>query len=215
MEDIPWEIRKKLLDPLRNPGTVISFFVKNPKLAIRLFNLYYMRQPIITFLHVLAWIAPTKSLRTLFHRLRGSRIGKHVHISPFVFMDDAFPELVTIEDWVQIAFGAKIVTHDASYRVIFKDVPAKIAPVRIKKNAMIGTGAIILPGVTIGEQAIIGAGAVVTKDIPPRVVALGVPAKPFCTIEDAKKRFLKEIGTEIRHIPYSRLRLKKKTKRDG
>lgn len=214
MEDIPWEIREKLLDPLKNPRTVISFFVKNPKLAIRLFNAYYVRQPIITFLHVLAWIAPAKSLRTLFHRLRGSRIGKHVHISPFVFMDDAFPELVTIEDWVQIAFGVKIVTHDASYRVIFKDVPARMAPVRIKKNAMIGTGAIILPGVTIGEQAIIGAGAVVSEDIPSRVIALGIPAKPVCTIEEGKKRFLETIDKKIERMPYSRLGLKRKTKRD-
>lgn len=190
MDDVPWEIREKLLSPLKNPRTVISLALRNPKLLFKLFNRYYVRQPAITILHTFAWIAPSKSLRAFFHRSRGAKIGKHVHISPMIFMDDAYPELITIEDWVQIAAGTKIVTHDGSYRVIFRDVPPRIAPVTIKKNAMIGTGAIILPGVTIGEKAIIGAGSVVTNDIPPGVIAFGVPAKPVCTIVEGKERFL-------------------------
>jgi len=190
MEDVPWEIREKLLNPLEHPSTAISFAIKNPRLTMKLFSRYYIRQPAITLFHTFAMFAPSKSLRTFFHRVRGARIGKNVHISPMIFMDDAYPELITIEDWVQIGAGTKIVTHDGSYRVIFRDVPPKIAPVTIRKNAMIGTGAIILPGVTIGEKAIIGAGSVVTDDIPPGVIAVGVPAKPICTIEEGKERFL-------------------------
>lgn len=53
------------------------------------------------------------------------------------------------------------------------------APIVIKKNARIGVGVTILPGVTIGENSVIGAGAVVTTSIPDNVVAVGIPAKPI------------------------------------
>lgn len=56
-------------------------------------------------------------------------------------------------------------------------------PVRIGKNCWIGAGAIILPGVTIGDDTVIGAGSVVTKDIPDRVVAVGNPCRVLRTIE--------------------------------
>ena len=52
-----------------------------------------------------------------------------------------------------------------------------VAPVVFKRGCYIGAGALILPGVTIGEKAVVAAGAVVTKDVPPNVVAGGVPAQ--------------------------------------
>lgn len=55
-------------------------------------------------------------------------------------------------------------------------------PIIIKKNAWIGAAATILPGVTIGENSVIAAGAVVSKDIPDNVVAGGIPAKIIKTI---------------------------------
>lgn len=58
-----------------------------------------------------------------------------------------------------------------------KRYPTKEASVCIRKGAYIGTGAIILPGVTVGREAVIAAGAVVTKDVPDRTMVAGVPAK--------------------------------------
>jgi acetyltransferase-like isoleucine patch superfamily enzyme len=55
--------------------------------------------------------------------------------------------------------------------------------VTIERGAWIMPGVIITPGVTIGERAVIGTGAVVTKDIPPEVVAIGVPAKVIKQVE--------------------------------
>jgi acetyltransferase-like isoleucine patch superfamily enzyme len=52
-----------------------------------------------------------------------------------------------------------------------------IRPVRIRTGADIGVGAVILPGVTIGEHSIVGAGAVVTQDVPPFAIVAGVPAR--------------------------------------
>lgn len=81
---------------------------------------------------------------------------------------------ITIGDGVQIGPNVTIATdnHDFDNRMVLR-----CKPVMVKKNAWIGAGVTILPGVTIGENAVIGGGAVVTKDIPDNAVAAGVPAK--------------------------------------
>lgn len=58
-------------------------------------------------------------------------------------------------------------------------------PVRIGARVWIGAGARILPGVTIGDGAIVAAGAVVTRDVAPRTIVAGVPARPIKTLEEA------------------------------
>lgn len=63
------------------------------------------------------------------------------------------------------------------------------APVQIKDNVWIGANAVILPGVTIGENSVIGAGSVVTKDIPANVVAIGSPCKVMRAITDIDKDY--------------------------
>jgi len=85
-------------------------------------------------------------------------------------------ENITIEPGVQLAPGAKILTHDSSLSVT-NDLPVIMKPTKINEKAYIGTGAIVLPGVTVGAKAIVGAGAVVTKDVPPQKKVIGVPAK--------------------------------------
>ncbi|WP_405725848.1 DapH/DapD/GlmU-related protein [Anaerotignum sp.] len=62
-------------------------------------------------------------------------------------------------------------------------------PVTIENNVWIGMGAIILPGVTIGENSIIGAGSVVTKDIPANVIAFGSPCKVWRAIDERDKEY--------------------------
>jgi galactoside O-acetyltransferase len=71
-------------------------------------------------------------------------------------------------------------------------------PVRIGKNVLIGMGAQILPGVTIGDNSVIGAGSVVSNDIPPNVVALGVPCRVIREIgERDKKYFFKDRALDV------------------
>ena len=113
-------------------------------------------------------IAPT--VRISLYRLMGITIGRNVFIGLDVYFDDTFPELINIEDKVVIAHRVLIIAHDDSYQ-------REVGKVCIKKNVYIGAGAIILMGVTIGENSIIGAGAVVTKDIPANSVAVGSPAR--------------------------------------
>ena len=90
---------------------------------------------------------------------------------------------ITIEDDVLIAANVQLLSnnHDEYERNILT-----CKPIHIKKGAWIGAGASILPGVTIGENAIVGASAVVTKDVGDCEVAVGVPAKVVKTLDKTK-----------------------------
>lgn len=105
---------------------------------------------------------------------KNTRIGRNV----FINFDCVFLDLggITIEDNVLIAPKVSLLSegHPISPENRQSLVPGHI---HIKKNAWIGAGAIILPGVTVGENAVVAAGAVVSKDVPDNVVAGGVPAK--------------------------------------
>lgn len=103
-----------------------------------------------------------------------TRVGREVFINfGCTFLDQGG---ITLEDGVFIGPGVKIVTEghpeqpQERHRLV-------TGPVRICRNAWIGAGAIILPGVTVGENAIVAAGAVVTKDVPADVVTAGIPAR--------------------------------------
>ncbi len=120
-------------------------------------------------------------LRCELYREYGINIGKNCFIDYGVWIEPGAPSTVTIENNVVISHGAKILGHDSSLNNIF-DFPIKIANTILKENCYIGTGAIILPGVTVGKYSIIGAGSVVTKDIDPGMIYIGNPASPICTV---------------------------------
>jgi len=99
----------------------------------------------------------------------GVKIGKNVKIRPFTFI----PTGVTIEDDVFIGPNVTF-TNDKRPKVRGE---WELLPTVVKRGAAIGAGAVILPGITIGEFALVGAGAVVTKDVPPRAIVVGNPAR--------------------------------------
>lgn len=105
---------------------------------------------------------------------RNIKIGARVFINAGVMLVDSGG--ITIEDDVLIGPGVYLISVD------HKLAPKRrkeldLAPVVIKKNAWLGARSIILPGVTIGENAIVGAGAVVTKNVSANTVVAGIPAK--------------------------------------
>lgn len=115
------------------------------------------------------------------------RIGNHVWIGPQAYFDAR--DLI-LEDYVGWGPGAKVLgsTHTGipiEQPLIQTDL--EVRPVRVRFGADIGTGAILLPGVTIGLGSIVGAGAVVTHDVPDHAVFAGVPARfirwrPGCNV---------------------------------
>jgi acetyltransferase-like isoleucine patch superfamily enzyme len=113
--------------------------------------------------------------------------GKHTRIGKNVFInfDCVFLDLggITIEDNVLI--GPKVSLLSEGHGITVESRQSLIPkPILIKKNAWIGANATILPGVTIGENAIVAAGAVVSKDVPDNTIVGGVPAKIIKQIGD-------------------------------
>jgi len=99
----------------------------------------------------------------------GVVIGDDCKIRPFVFI----PTGVTIEDDVFVGPNVSF-TNDKYPRVKGE---WKLLRTRVKKGASIGANSVILPGVTIGEEALVGAGSVVTEDVPSRAIVAGNPAR--------------------------------------
>lgn len=129
-------------------------------------------------------------LAAWLHKKRGVQIGnyKTVYIAPNVLIDTSFPEHVTIGDGVYITRGAKVICHTAFTPLTQKIVGVEytIGDVVIEEGAYIGVNATVLPSVRIGRCAVIGAGAVVTKDVPAYAIVGGVPARVIGDVRELK-----------------------------
>ena len=103
----------------------------------------------------------------LVQNIKGLKLGKLTDIGAFTYINAQYG--VIIEDNVQIG------SHSSIYSV--STIDNKKGKVHIKKNTCLGSHSVVMPGVTIGENSIIGAFSFVNKDIPANCVALGIPAK--------------------------------------
>ncbi len=139
-------------------------------------------------------------LGTLWHNYRLNRLKKQ----GLQIADDcrlmsmpnfgSEPYLISIGKHVTIASNVTFINHDGGAWVFrqqpkYKEV-IKFGRITIHDNCFIGYGVTIMPGVTIGPNSVVGTGAVVTKDVPPNTVAVGLPAKPIMTIEEYAERSL-------------------------
>jgi maltose O-acetyltransferase len=109
-----------------------------------------------------------------YYRSRGAVIGENVHIGPDCRLDPSTAYLVTIGDDVVFAPAVQLLAHDASLwrRIGY----TKLKHTRVGSHVFVGANTLILPGVTIGDDVVIGAGSVVTRDIPSNSLAYGNPA---------------------------------------
>lgn len=123
-----------------------------------------------------AWFSPSSSLRVAFHRARGVRIGRDVEIGYFVILDNLYPEKILIADRATITARCTVLAHDESFAYT-KRGEEQVAKTRIGTGAFIGVHSVIMPGVTVGAQAVVGAGSVVTRDVADGATVAGVPAK--------------------------------------
>jgi acetyltransferase-like isoleucine patch superfamily enzyme len=128
--------------------------------------------------------------------LKGAKIGVDCNICAQTLIEGGvlIGDRVTIKSGVQIWFGAVIgddvfigpnATFSNDRYPRSKQYPAQFNGVTIHNGASIGANATLLPGITIGEMAMVGAGAVVTKDVPARAVVIGNPAKIVRYLDDS------------------------------
>lgn len=101
------------------------------------------------------------------------RIGQRCHISSHSFLCEG----VVLEDEVFVGHGVMFINdnHPSGRPSHWKEW--ELRPILVKQGAAIGSGAVILGGVTIGKDALVGAGAVVTKDVPDGKTVMGIPAR--------------------------------------
>jgi acetyltransferase-like isoleucine patch superfamily enzyme len=131
-------------------------------------------------LHILARFCIPPEARLMLYRMMGISIGHHVFVGLDTWLDDQFPELIRIEDDVTISFRVTVIVHDDARRMDRTSPGAgdgTVAPVILERGCYLGAGSIILPGITVGQRAVVGAGAVVTRDVPPGKIVVGVPAR--------------------------------------
>ena len=123
-------------------------------------------------------IGDNTKIGTFVEIQKNAKVGKNCKISSHTFICEG----VTIEDNVFIGHGVVFV-NDTFPRAtnpaggLQTEADWKVEPTLVKKGASVGSGATILANVTIGEDAIVGAGAVVTRDVPPNAIAAGNPAR--------------------------------------
>jgi UDP-2-acetamido-3-amino-2,3-dideoxy-glucuronate N-acetyltransferase len=116
---------------------------------------------------------------------RGAVVGCACKISSHTFICDG----VTLEDGVFVGHGVMF-TNDRFPQALTADgqlqtdADWQLVPTRVGRRASIGSHATILPGLTIGEHALVGAGAVVTRDVPPYGIVVGVPARLIGDVRD-------------------------------
>jgi len=122
----------------------------------------------------------------------GIRVGTGVSVTDWTRLDWSHGRHITLADGAVLAPGVRILCHDASSN---RRVGATwVAPVCIGERAFIGAEAVILPGVEVGADAIVAAGAVVTDSVPSGVIVAGVPARPVGTVADLDARRREQLG---------------------
>jgi UDP-2-acetamido-3-amino-2,3-dideoxy-glucuronate N-acetyltransferase len=135
-------------------------------------------------------VGPRTRIWAFAHVMRGAVIGADCNVCDHAFVESGARigdrvtiknnslvwDRVTIEDEVFVGPNT-VFTNDLVPRVAFKHSPAEFLPTLVRRGATIGANATIVCGVTIGERAFVGAGAVVVRDVPAHAVMVGSPAR--------------------------------------
>ena len=134
--------------------------------------------------------APRK-LRPILIRKMGCHVGKNTFFGDYVRMDTSYADMIYIGDYTHITSGCRLLCHQrdlTGYCVgdNAANLGYKTGEIHIGKGVMVGMETIIMPGVTIGDGAIIGAGSIVTRDIPAWTIATGRPARVVKQIPERK-----------------------------
>ena len=143
------------------------------------------------FQHLARILPGARTLRVYLHRARGVSIGKDVWIGYDVILETSRPHLVTIGDRASLSMRVTVIAH-------FKETQR----VTIEEDVFVGPGAIILPNVVIGRGAVVTAGSVVTKSVPPMTVVQGNPATPIaqCGVPLGSAASLSEFSRRLKPL---------------
>lgn len=132
-------------------------------------------------------------------RYLGVRVGKGCSIYNSVngFSD---PWLIEIGNNVTLTSGVLLITHDGATRLFRKNLPEmnpvfgnRFGTIRILDNCFIGVNTVLLPGIVVGPNSIVGSGSIVTHDVPAGTVCAGNPARLICTVDEYMENSIKKM----------------------
>ena len=132
--------------------------------------------------------------RVSYLREQGCKIGEKTRLLCAIDCFGTEPYLVEIGEDCLLSSNISFLTHDGGVKVLNSlnyfdgKLMDKVGKIVIGNNCFIGNSSKIMLGVTIGDNVIVGAGAIVTKDVPSNSIVAGVPAKIICTVEDFYKK---------------------------
>ena len=137
---------------------------------------------VYNFLFVLvARLAPSLRAKNWALRRLGVTVGEGVSWALDATPDVFWPERITLEDHCIVGYDATLLCHE------FLQDEYRLGDVVVGERAMVGAGAVVLPGVRIGEGAQVAANSLVTRDVPPGATVAGVPARPMGEGEDVER----------------------------
>ncbi|MBQ0115749.1 MAG: acyltransferase [Bacteroidales bacterium] len=130
---------------------------------------------------LLAPILPRKVRPWILKKI-GCHVGKDIFVGDSVKIDSGHADLITIDDHAHIAGGVRLLCHQRNLRDYcvgddYAKLGYRLGEIHLCKGSLVGMESMVMPGVTIGEGAIVGAGSLVTKDVPAWTIATGRPAK--------------------------------------
>ena len=140
-----------------------------------------LKQKLKNFVQMLNREVPTETLVQ-----RGLKVGRDFNRQQGCFIDPTHCYLIEIGDDVTMSIRVTLMAHDASTKKLTGYT--RLGRIKIGNHVFLGANATVLPGVTIGDGAVIGAGSVVTRDVPAGAVAVGVPARVIGTTQELKAR---------------------------
>lgn len=164
--------------------------------VVRVFCQFWKNMYHALLLSMMNWVIfepiNPRMLRPFLLRRLGCKVGKGVFVGDHVVVDLNHANLITLDDYAHVTGGCRLLCHQRDlrgYRV--GDNAAKLkyktGEIHIGKGCMIGMETMIMPGVSIGDGAIVGAYSLVTKNIPAWTIATGRPAKVVKQISEREK----------------------------
>lgn len=146
-------------------------------------------------------------------------VGENVRFQPRLV--PLYPKLIKLHNNIMVSAGVRFITHDASFVVLNRlglgQFPEEVGCIEVMDNVYIGYNATIMPNVRIDQNVIVGAGALVSKDLGPNGVYVGIPAKKICSFDDYVNRHkeISGVGGTLSHMwnviniyPRKRLRMR-------
>ena len=189
-----FDIPEKFQIPFFDHKSSLLGTIKTSSARRKMNPLYFAYRKIRNIiLYRLAYFCPINKWRIWMHRRRGCHIGEHVYIAQECSIDNAYPELVYIEDYASLNGGCTILCHTNVREHFDGIVNCEAAPVVLRHHCLVSIHCMLLPGAEIGEYAIVSANSVVGSKVKPCTMVIGNPAKKIYSyeeiIEENKQRY--------------------------